>query len=247
MLIVPVLLALLPTQAGVAAEDALMAPQQMRVPSFGETDVARNAALITIEQPTAVAVVTFDGATEVATPATLEVVEGITIARLPLQPALTDVTVRISFGGGFSEDMSWTTGNALIDGPAAPAEVARAEVVSPFLENPHVEIEIAPEQNLAAAVLSVVDGDQRTRLSTSVTWGPGAGLSFSDWSYQGGTRDYDVVAIDRAGNVAEATPVTVSPVGCAATPAGSVGALALALLAMRRRYTRRSWASSIAG
>ncbi|OGQ17285.1 MAG: hypothetical protein A2138_17815 [Deltaproteobacteria bacterium RBG_16_71_12] len=247
MLIVPVLLAFLPTQAGAAAEDALMAPQQMRVPGFGETDVARNAALITIEQPTAVAVVTFDGNTEVLTPATLEVVQGITIARLPLQPALTDVTVRLDFGGGFSEDMTWTTGNALIDGPAEPAEVTRAEVESPFLENPHVEIEVAADADLAAGVLSAVDGTQRTRLSASVVLGPTTPLFFADWSYQGGTQDYDVVAIDRAGNVADATPVTVSQTGCAATPAAPLGALALVLLAARRRYTRRPWASSTAG
>lgn len=246
MLIVPVLLLLFPTQAGRAAEDALMAPQQMRVPGFGETDVARNAAFITIEQPTAVAVVTFDGTTEVLTPAPLEVVDGVSIARLPLQPALSEVIVRLTFGG-FTEDTSWTTGSALIDGPAAPAEVVRAEVVSQFLENPHVEIEVAAQPNLAAAVLSAVDGEQRTRLSTSVTMGPTMGLFFSDWSYQGGTQDYQVVVIDRAGNVAAATPVTVSQTGCAATPAGSVGALALVLLAVRRRYTSRSWASSIAG
>ncbi len=257
MFIIPVLLALVPTQLGGAeapraAEDALMAPAFMRVPSPGQTGVARNAAFITIEQPSTVEVVTFDGAEEVLTAATLEVVEGITIARLPLMPALSDVTVRLTFGaGGFTEDVSWTTGSALIEGVAAPAEVVRAEVVSPLLEHPHVEFEIAASENLAAAFLRSVDGEQRARLATTVVQGPNAGLFFSDWAYQGGTQDYEVVAIDRAGSVADATPVTVSQVGCAATPAASTAALALALLALgrtrRQRYARGAWASSIAG
>lgn len=224
-----------------------MAPAQMRVPAFGETDVARNAAFITIEQLTGVSVITFEGTTEVETPASIEVIEGITIAALPLQPALSDVNLRLTFNGGFSEDVSWTTGSALIEPPAAAADITRAEVVRPFMESPRVEIEVAPDANRAAAVLSSIDGDQRTRLSTAVTMGATSSMFFSDWQYQGGTRDYQVLAIDRAGNVAEGVTVTVSDVGCAATPAAPAGALALVLLALRRGYTRKRWASSIAG
>ena len=247
MLLLSALLVLVPAQAERAADAALMAPAQMRVPNFGETDVARNAAFITIEQPTAVSVITFDGAAEVETAATLEVIEGITVAALPLQPALSNVTVRLTFGGGFTEDMSWTTGNALIEPPAAPADVTRSEVMRPFLENPHVEIELAPDANRAAAVLSTVDGEQRTRLSSQVSMGATTSMFFADWSYQGGTQDYQVLALDRAGNVADAVTVTVSDVGCAATPAGPAGVRALMLVALKRRYTRRSWASSTAG
>lgn len=255
-MLVPALLLLVPTQLGAeaprAADAELMAPAMMRVPSPGQTGVARNAAFITIEQPTAIDVVSFDGAEEVLTSAPIEVIEDITIARLPLMPALSDVTVRLTFGvGGYTEDVTWTTGNGLIEGPAAPADVVRADVVSPLLERPHAEFEIAPAENLAAAILRSVDGDQRTRVATAVVQGSNAGLYFSDWGYQGGIQEYDVVAIDRAGSVADATPVTVSQVGCAATPVAPAAALALALLALRRRgrrgYARSSWASSIAG
>jgi len=240
-MLVTALLLLVPMQLRVyegapAAEDALMAPAMMRVPSPGQTDVARNAAFITLELPSAVEVVTFDGAEEALTPATLEVVDGISIARLPLQPALSNVTVRLTFGvGGYTEDVSWTTGNGLIEGPAPPANVVRADVVSPLLERPHVELEVGAAANLAAATFKSVDGDERALVSTAVVQGPNAGLYFSDWGYAGGTQDYEVVAIDGAGNVAAATPVTVSQVGCAATPVAPGAALALALLALRRR------------
>lgn len=238
-MIVPILLLLVPGQAigapGVAAMPAPMEPPQLRLPGPGDIDVPRNAAFITTEQLGSAAVVTREGAGEVETAAALDVVDGVTIVRLPLQAALATVTLRLSFAGGFTEDTSWTTGSALLDGPAAPAQVTRAEVVRPLLGNPHVEIELAPDADLGAAVLSSVAGVQRTRLAASISWGGATPVSFGDWSYQGGTRDYDVVAIDRAGNVADATPVTVSEVGCAAAPAGSAGALALALLALRRR------------
>lgn len=242
-MLVPALLLLLPGQAirAPANEDAAaMEPPLMRVPGSGDVEVARNAAFLTTEQLSAASLLTFDGATETETPVPLEVVEGLTIARLPLQPALTAVTLRLSFAGGFTEDMSWTTGSALIDGPAAPAVVARAEVVRPLLENPHVEIELAPEPDLAAAVLSAVDGEQRTRLSASMGWGGTSPITFADWAYQGGVRDYDVVAIDRAGNVADATPITVGEGGCAAAPAGAPAALALALLVLGRTTRARA-------
>ncbi|OGQ17284.1 MAG: hypothetical protein A2138_17810 [Deltaproteobacteria bacterium RBG_16_71_12] len=247
-MMLPVLLLLVPGQAIRApAGDmaAPMEPPQLRVPAPGDTEVPRNAAFITTEQVSAASIVTFDGATESETSVMVETIEGLTIARLPLQPALANVTLRLTFGGGFTEDTSWTTGNALIDGPAAPAQVARAEVVRPLLENPHVEIALAPDADLAAAVLSAVAGEQRTRLAASISWGGSTPVSFADWSYQGGTRDYDIVAIDRAGNVADATPVTVSEVGCAAAPAGATGLLALALLAVgrRRRAPRMSTAT----
>lgn len=238
-MIVPVLLLLFPSQAigapGVMAMPAPMEPPQLRLPGPGDTDVARNAAFITTEQLSSAALVTFDGADEIETAAALEIVDGVTIVRLPLQPALAAVTLRLSFAGGFAEDTSWTTGSALVEGPAAPAQVTRAEVVRPLLGNPHVEIELAPDANLGAAVLSAVAGAQRTRLAASISWGGATPVSFGDWSYQGGTRDYDVVAIDRAGNVADATQVTVSEVGCAAAPVGSAGVLALALFALGRR------------
>lgn len=240
MLILAAALTLLPAQLGAPAEDALMAPPQLRAPGPNETDVPRNAAFITLEQLTTVELVTFDAATgaEQLTPAEVETMEGITIARLPVQPALSNVTVRLTFPGGFTEDMSWTTGSFLVDPPAPTPQVQRAEVIRPFLQDPHVEIEITPQAELAAAVLLAVDGEQRTRISTAVTFGEGSGLLFGDYGYTGGARDYEVVAVDRAGNVSDAVPVTVGEGGCAATPAGPTGALMVLLLALRRR--RRS-------
>ncbi len=247
-MILPVLALLLPGQLNPVAGDMEVAapaePPLARVPQSGAIDVARNAAYLTTELLSGVAVVTFEGATEVETPVALETVEGITIARLPLQPALATVTLRLDFQGGFTEDVSWTTGNALIEGPAAPAEIARAEVLRPLLQNPHVEIELAPTAAVAAAALSAVDGDQRARLAASLSWGGGAPIVFADWSYQGGARDYDVVVIDGAGNVADATAVTVAETGCAAAPIGSSGLLALALVAARRGRRRHPRPSS---
>lgn len=240
MLSLAATLLLLPCQLGVyeaapAAEDALYMPS--RAPMAGETDVPRNAAFMTTETISAVAVVAFDAETgnEELTPGTVEVVEGISIGRLPVQPALADVTVRLTFNGGFTEDVSWTTGNELIEAPVPEPEILRAEATRPFLQNPYVEVEIGANDAFGAAVLTIVDGEELTRASATVTFGAGNNLWLSDYSYTGGTRDYEVLVLDRAGNLAEPVPVTVSTVGCASTPAAPACVLALALLALRRR------------
>lgn len=234
MLLLAAALSLLPAQVGApAAEDAAMF-MPSRLPNSGDVDVARNAAFITSEQPSAASVVTFEGQNELLTPATVSTVEGLTVVTLPLQPALSNVTLRLSFPGGFTEDLSWTTGNELIEAPADPAVVARAVVLRPFMGTPHVEIELEANDRHAAAVLIALDGELRTRITTAVSFGADAGLFLGDYSFAGGSRDYEVIAIDRAGNVAEAVAVSVAEGGCAATPAAPLGALALLLLARRR-------------
>jgi hypothetical protein len=85
MLSLAAALLLLPTQAELrapAAEDALYMPS--RAPMAGETDVPRNAAFMTTETISAIAVVAFDAETgnEELTPGPVEVVEGISIGRL---------------------------------------------------------------------------------------------------------------------------------------------------------------------
>lgn len=239
MLSLAAALLLLPAQARApAADEAIFLPT--RLPSMGETDVPRNAAFLSTEVISAVAVVTFDAETgaEELTPGTVEVVEGITIGHLPVQPALSDVTVRLTFNGGFTEDLSWTTGNQLLEPPVPEPEILRAAAVRPLLQNPFVEVEVGAHDAFGAAVLTIVDGDSRTRASATVSFGANNSLWLSDYTYTGGTRDYEVLVIDRAGNLAEPVPVTVSTVGCASTPAAQAGAFALLLLALRRRRAR---------